>query len=202
MGTWIPAGWENVPDPPNEIVLHTVLAQPQAPMNVPWDPVLNIACKWMNRASTELAAQRKLTERMMGVKYDLTNQPYIHDLYAVWYYMPVGIGALTYTRWVRNPPPAGPVEELNFYLRKWLNDSSNGTLQMTGQCTDVSALWVIMAKAVCCPRVLQVINNPDNSGDDFYYNPGFWAGHTTEGLLPSFDSNTGRWYPYNLSHPT
>jgi hypothetical protein len=33
----------------------------------------------MNRASTELAAQRKLTERMMGVNYDAANKPYFKD---------------------------------------------------------------------------------------------------------------------------
>jgi len=173
--------------------LHTVLSQPQTPMNIPWDPVLEIACRWMRKTSTAENAQRQLTKTMMGVLYDSSNKPYTEDWRAVWIYEPEN--GLQYTRWIDlSDARAGE----RFYLRAWLNASSNGTIQTGGECTDVSNLWVIMATAVGCPQVPQLINNPNSPTDNFYFNSGYWAGRTTEGLLPYYDSGTGLWYPFNI----
>jgi hypothetical protein len=203
MGVWMPAGSENVPNPPDEIVLHTVLGppQPSASMDVPWDEVLHIACKWMSRTSTASAALQKLTERMMGVKRDNSSPPkaYIDDGFAVWRYKPEVKDAMTFTQWIRDPA-TNKVDKEMYLLRRWLNYSNNGEFQKEGQCTEVSALWVIMATAVGCDVQPQIINEPEppnspNPPDDFHIKSGYWAGRTAEGLLPYYDAVSGHWYP-------
>ncbi len=163
-GAWQPAG-QQVLQP---IRLHTVLTQPQTPMGVPWDPVLEIACRWMRKTSTAENALRQLTKTMMGVLYDSSNKPYIEDWWAAWFYDP---SRQVYTRFVRDPT-TGAITGERFYLRVWLNASSNGWVQTTGQCDDVSNLWVILATAVGCAQVPQLINDPYNASDDFNFNPG------------------------------
>jgi hypothetical protein len=205
MGTWIPAGFENVPDAPGEIVLHTVLGppQPSASMDLPWDEVLHIACKWMSRTSTASAALQKLTERMMGVNRDAAHKPYFKDsggpgdVFAVWRYSPDVMGAaMTYTYWISDPL-TNKVDKQGFRLRRWLIESSNGTVQKDGQCTEVSFLWTIMATAVGCDVKVQIINDPDPTTppDDFMFNPGYWAGRTIEGLTPVYLAAFDIWWP-------
>ncbi len=59
-GAWQPAG-QQVLQP---IRLHTVLDQPQSPMDRPRDPVLEIACRWANRESAKENAMDKLTDEL------------------------------------------------------------------------------------------------------------------------------------------
>lgn len=81
--------WQWVGQKDGAIENFTIPGPPQAPMSPPWIKVLRISCSWMRRTSTELSAQRQLTKRMFGVKYDpITGEPYVDDDYAVWRYAP------------------------------------------------------------------------------------------------------------------
>jgi len=158
----------------------TVLGPPQAPMDRPWIQVLRISCDWMRHTSTELSAQRQLTKRMFGVRYDAVGKAYAKDDKAVWNYDPGG--AYYSCNWTWSPPgaPDGDIIEDEYDLPQWLTDSNSGQDKQWGQCTDVSGLWVIMATSVGGARKIQLINKP-LSGESFEYNPCFWAGRTTQG---------------------
>ena len=174
----------------------TVLGPPQAPMDRPWIQVLRISCDWMRHTSTELSAQSLLTQRMFGVKYDAAGKAYVKDKEAVWWYDAGEYMGPPWYRFIYSPhwyPSDDDIQEDQFWLQDWLTDSGGGTSKLTGQCTEISDLWVIMATSVGCARRIQLINEPEAddppTGDWFSYNPSYWAGHTASGPEPSGEFN-------------
>jgi hypothetical protein len=191
-GQWQPAGNKG-----GMIENFTILGLPQAPMNQPWIKVLRISCIWMRRTSTELDAQRRLTKRMFGVKYDpTTGNEYVDDSYAVFNYDP---GSPAYSpNWTLDGN--GDVVQDEYWLRDWLADSNNGQTRVDGQCTDVSGLWVIMATSVGGARKIQLINNPHagqpwDQWEPFGLATTYWAGKTSQG--PQTSGGPNDWFRFH-----
>jgi len=64
---------------------------------------------------------------------------------------------------------------------------------LTGQCTEVSDLWAIMATSVGGARKIQLVNKP-LAGEWFAYKPSYRSGHTMGGTYSgSFNYHQVAW---------